>query len=247
MKCHTVLLSLIASLVSTAAMAEGISCSERGMLSNFETGKAAAGFAAEQMQGGVSERVSDPAASNNSAVRLTAGGKGRRVGKAALIHRFPPVGKGAVVEMGARMFFPAGAALDSVILMDLECASCGLDTNPGIRLYLRDARLRVDRSKIGLSDPFYPEVDVQLEHGRWHALRWQVTIGEDEAGYSEVYLDGRRISAARGTTVLTQTIVSSLADIKVREQVDRFQVGLTANSNRRQTEMLLDDVWFCQR
>lgn len=247
MKGYTLVLSLIAALVSTAAVAENVPCGSRGVLSDFEKGNADAGFAAAQMQGGASERVSDPAARNNSVVRLSAGGKGRRVGKAALIHRFPPVGKGSEVEMGARIFFPAGAALDSVILMDLECASCGLDTNPGIRLYLRDARLRVDRSKIGLSDPFYPEVDVQLEHGRWYDLRWRVILGEGDAGYSEVHLDGRRVSVASGTTVLTQTIVSSLADIKVREQVDRYQVGLTANSNRRGTELLLDDVWFCQR
>ena len=155
--------------------------------------------------------------------------------------------KGAEIEMSARVFFPDGTPLDSLILMDLECASCGLDTNPGIRLYLRKGLLRVDRSKIGIKEPFYPETFNALGTGAWHEIAWHVTLGEGQKGRSIVYLDGAEVSDARGTTVLTQAVVSQLADIRVKEQADRFQVGITANSNPRAAVMLLDDVGFCVR
>ena len=87
---------------------------------------------------------------------MAAGPKGKRVGKAGLIHRFAPIGVGSVIDMSARFYFPKGEKTDSIILMDLECAACGLDTNPGLRLYLRNGHLRVDRSKVGIKEPFYP-------------------------------------------------------------------------------------------
>lgn len=222
-------------------------CGAGGMLSDFQGDDVALGFAATQLQGGEVSVIVDPLDPTNRVATSTAGPKGRKVGKAGFIHRFEWLGKGAELVMGARILIPEGSAADSVILMDLECAECGLDTNPGIRLYLRDGRLRVDRSKIGLRDPFYPTAETRIEPGTWHDLIWRVTIGVDDAGQSQVVLNGQIVGDARGTTVLTQEIVSKLADIKVREGVDRFQVGLTANSNASATSLLLDDVWFCAR
>ena len=147
--------------------------------------------------------------------------------------------------MSGAFYFSKSDQTNSVILMDLECASCGLDTNPGMRLYLRDGRLRVDRSKIGIDVPFYAEQGHQVEPGRWHDVRWRVHLGEGDAGRSDVFLNGQVVASNRGTTLLTQTIVSRIANIKVREAVDRFQIGITANSNKTGTSLLLDDVRFC--
>lgn len=236
-----------AFLAAVGARADQGDCGAAGLLSDFQTGDVAQGFATRQLQQGELSVISDPLDPTNRVAHSTAGAKGRKVGKAGFIHRFAWMGKGARLSMGARILIPEGSALDSVILMDLECAECGLDTNPGIRLYLRDGRLRVDRSKIGIRDPFYPTADTRLEPGTWHNLVWHVTLGAGNDGQSQVILDGQIVGDARGTTVLTQQIVSKLADIAVREGVDRFQVGLTANSNRSATSLLLDDVWFCAR
>lgn len=237
-------IALFSSSIALPLAASEI-CGNRGLISDFSDGHAARGFAAEQKQDGSIKLAADPKQASNQVVRLTAGPKGRRVGKGALIHRFAPIGIGNYVEMSARFFVPEGGKTNSVILMDLECASCGLDTNPGLRLYLRDGRIRIDRSKVGVKEPFYPRVDHKVSPERWYLIRWRVDLGDTALGQSEVYLDGKRVLNDRGVTVLTQRIVSQLADIKVKEQVDRFQVGLTANSNKSSTELLVDDVRFC--
>lgn len=237
-------LSLAIAILASGA--DALECSAGRFDASFDTGPVDSAFAATQKQNGTVETAQDPAIPGNRAALLTAGAKTRgRVGKADLIHRFAPVGAGSIIKMEGRFFFPEGAAIDSVILMDLECASCGVDTNPGIRLYLRDGRLRVDRSKIGIKEPFYPAVATQVKTGQWQTIGWTVDLGIGEAGRSHVTLDGETISDQRGTTLLSQQIVSKLADIRVNEQVDRFQVGLTANSNNRKSQLLMDDIVFC--
>lgn len=236
--------AMILGSSATPLAAAGPSCGPGGYVSQFESADAGRGFQFVQEKRGEVRAFKDPKDGGNGVAYMEASKKRGNVSKSALVLRFPPVPRGTEIEMGAEFYFPNGAALDSVILMDLECASCGPDTNPGVRLYLRDGRLRVDRSKIGVKEPFYPKKATQLTHDAWHEIVWRVRVGDQE-GTSEVYLDGELVGQDSGTTVLTQRIVDTLADLKVREQVDRFQVGLTANSNNRATVMLVDDVWFC--
>ncbi|MFY0311272.1 hypothetical protein ACFMBG_15380 [Leisingera sp. D0M16] len=214
---------------------------------SFDQAGGHGGFSHVQLQRGTAVLAEDPLQPGNRVARLTAGPKkSGKVGKADYVHRFQPLPAGTVILMQARIYFPPGTPLNSVILMDLECASCGLDTNPGVRLYLRRGLLRVDRSKIGIKEPFLPSAPQRVTAGVWHQLSWQVTLGSGENGRSVITLDGEVVSDARGTTLLTQEIVSRHMDVAVREQADRFQVGLTANSNPQAAEMLLDDVRFCQ-
>jgi hypothetical protein len=193
------------------------------------------------LHGGEIEVVEDPTEPGNRIAAMRTGGKRGEVAKAALVHRFDPVTAGTL-HMSARVRFPAGAPMDSVILMDLECASCGLDTNPGLRLYLRDRRLRVDRSKIGLEHALVPSVDLRLEPETWHRIDWFVRLGRAESGETWVLLDGTEVLRGSGPTMLTQAVMDQIADIEVREQIDRFQIGITANSNRGPAELMIDDV-----
>lgn len=231
---------------SPAAAAGDDPCSPGSRHWPFEEAAKDGGFAFVQLQRGEAAQTADPQQPGNRVAHLVAGPKkGRKVGKADYVHRFEPLAAGTVISMQARMYFPPETPLNSVILMDLECASCGMETNPGIRLYLRKGLLRVDRSKIGIKQPFLSTVPKLLQPGTWHQITWQVTLGKGEEGRSLVMLDGEVVSDARGTTILSQEIVSQHADITVREQVDRFQVGLTANSNKRPAGLFLDDVRFC--
>ena len=148
--------------------------------------------------------------------------------------------------MEGRFLFPQGSLIDSVILMDLECASCGLDTNPGVRLYVREGRLRVDRSKIGIKQSFLPIAPTALTFDAWHRIVWVVVLGDETTGSSQVYLDEALVIDAKGTTVLLQQVVDKIASgLNVLSQMDRFQIGLTANSNRKGASLMLDDVAFC--
>ncbi len=237
------------SLATNGVAAAALPACATPQLSGFETGSdPAEGFSRTQLQRGEITLTADPVDGGNRAAFMSAERKrGGEVGKSDLILAFSPVGAGRTIEMGGRFLFPAESRLDSLILMDLECASCGLDTNPGIRLYLRDGLLRVDRSKIGIEEPFLPGVPLALKTGGWHEIRWEVTLGIGAAGRSRVFVDGRQVLDAQGTTLLSQAVVKQFAPIKVREQADRFQIGLTANSNTTRQSLYLDDVSICAR
>lgn len=214
---------------------------------DFEVGTIPGAFAAKQLQRGRLEVVADPVDVRNIVASANAGRKTDRVGKAALIHRFDRLVTETVVEMSARFRIDPYSPVDSIILMDLECASCGVDTNPGVRLYLRDGRLRIDRSKIGEETPFYSDVDHQVRPGIWAAITWAVAIGPDGIGWSTVDLDGQRVLDAEGATILGQGTAARNWGLDVVEGVDRFQIGITANSNRRDVSLMFDDVRFCAR
>ena len=222
-------------------------CPTDQILSDFSAGDAEQGFAGAVKQRGTVSKSQDPHDAANSVAEFSASGKsGGRVGKAHLIYRFEPASLGSRIVMQGRFLFPKDSFIDSVILMDLECASCGLDTNPGVRLYLREGRLRVDRSKIGIKQSFLPVTPTAVTFEEWHRILWVVVLGDDTAGSSQVYLDDALVINAKGTTVLLQQVVDTIAPgLRVLSQVDRFQIGLTANSNLRGSSLMLDDVAFC--
>ncbi len=248
---HVIRAALAAILAFAAAapsMAQAPACDNGGLLTSFDGPSVRNGFAAVQNQGGDLGIAPDPLDPSNRVGRFTAGPKrAGRVGKADLIHRFAPIDRGARLRMSARFLIPDGAPRNSVILMDLECAGCGLKGNPGIRLYLRDGRLRVDRSKIGIRGaPFLPVIGTRVTPGQWHDLTWEVGLGDQASGWSRVTLDGEPVIDARGATVILQDIVSLYENTPVREAVDRFQVGVTANSNPVPATVFMDDIAFCR-
>lgn len=236
-----------------AVQADAPRCPPAQRLSDFDAGGGPAkGFSGDIKQRGSIDMTVDPEKAANGVVTFRASKKsGKQVGKAHLVYRFDPVGIGSTVTMAARVYFPSASAVNSVTLMDLECANCGLDTNPGVRLYLRDGLLRVDRSKIGIQPAFLPIANVQVTKSVWHQITWVVRLGDSDtgsaAGLAQVYLDDVLVLDATGITVLTQAAVDRVGGggFQVRSLVDRFQIGLTANSNKSETTMLVDDVSFC--
>lgn len=218
---------------------------QRNLSDDFESGlEKGAPWAAQQLQRGKARLMKDPTGdSDNMVLALEAGRKkGGKVGKADLIHRFEPLKMGKTINMKARFYIPKGTPLNSLILMDVECASCGLPKNPGVRLYLRDGRIRVDRSKIGIKEPFLPLKEKKVMQNKWFTVHWLLKLGDETGGISKVHLDDELVLDNQGTNLITQKIVDTLADIKIKEQVDRFQIGITANSNKSKAKMLVDDV-----
>ena len=119
---------------------------------------------------------------------------------------------------------PAGTPLNSLHLVDFECAKCGEAGNPGIRLYLRHGRLRIDRSKIGHREAWTNERAPQLHHGRWHRVDLEVKAGFGDGGAVQARLDGVRVLEARGDTIFRSRGGHAAG-------ADRIQIGLTASSN----------------
>lgn len=168
----------------------------------------------------------------DAALRARVGPRAGRVPKAGLVARPVKARSGDRVRVAFDLMVPEGAPLNSVHLVDVECASCGVGGNPGIRLYLRNARLRIDRSKIGVRHAWTADDAPQLRHGAWHRIELDVLLGEE--GSAAVRLDGRGVLEGKGATILSGGSGDSGAD--------RIQIGITASSNPVAAVAYLDNI-----
>ena len=160
--------------------------------------------------------------------------RGGRVGKAALILPFGArVTPGETLVVSAEILVPEGAPRDSVHLMDLECKHCGLPGNPGLRLYLRDGRLRIDRAKIGLRHAWVDAAAPRLAAGAWVRVEWELGVSDGADGHARVRLDGVEVLSKRGRTVPVGPDAAG---------IDRLQIGVTANSNDGPATVRLRDI-----
>jgi len=196
----------------------------------------------KQLQRWSIKEFEDPLDEMNSVLIMKAGEKqGSQVGKAWLIKAISHVWVWSWVVVEADFYFPEERSRNSLILLDLECKNCWIDTNPGIRLYLRDEYLRIDRSKIGINESFNQELDYRVLSGTWHNLRMEVIFWE-ETGSQKIFLDNNLVIDRRGTNVLTQSIVDEYNIILDNVWIDRVQIWMTANSNSSSQTLLLDNV-----
>ncbi len=224
---------LAAGAVAAAAYAAGPAPLD-GLVEDFDRGLClgrcpGARFAiAQQVRGRV--RVAAAPARRGQALLAEAGPKTDGVAKADVVARFARLAPGTRIAVAFDLRVPGDTPRDSLQLVDLECATCGEGGNPGIRLYLRRGRLRIDRSKIGERHAWTRDDAPQLAADTWHRIGWEVLIGR--AGATRVWLDGREVLAARGATVARLPL----------EGVDRLQIGITANSNPVPARLWIDDV-----
>jgi hypothetical protein len=171
----------------------------------------------------------------NGRLRAQTQPRSKRVPKAALIARPVKLAPGASARIAFSVMVPESAPLNSVHLVDVECATCGEEGNPGIRLYLRHGRLRIDRSKIGVRDAWTNDAAPQLRHGRWHRVEFDVTTGFGAAGMVRVRLDRRTVLEAKGDTIIRPWARAAAG-------ADRIQIGITASSNPVPAVAWFDDV-----
>ena len=177
----------------------------------------------------------DVVGTSDPVLRARTAARAGRVPKAALIARPRKLAPGASTRVAFDVMVPEGAPLNSVHLVDIECATCGEAGNPGIRLYLRHGRLRIDRAKIGAQSAWTNDSAPQLRHGRWHRVELDVAIGFAGAGRVRVRLDGATVIDARGDTVVRPGPGHGAG-------ADRIQIGLTASSNPGPATAFFDDV-----
>ncbi|WP_156841932.1 hypothetical protein [Novosphingobium aquimarinum] len=167
----------------------------------------------------------------NGVLMAKAGARRTVVPKAGLIARFARMPSGSRLTASFDLFVPRGYPVNSIHLMDLECASCGVSGNPGVRLYLRHGRLRVDRSKIGIEHAWANDDAPALQQGRWHHINVNAVMSADDAaGSVDVRLDGARVLSGTGRTLLPGRMAG----------FDRLQFGITATSNDTEVRALFD-------
>ena len=168
------------------------------------------------------------------ALRAIAAAKADRVTKADLVARTAPMGAGTILSVAFDLYAPAGTPLNSIQLLDVECATCGEGGNPGIRLYLRRGRLRIDRSKIGIAQAWTRDDAPGLVNDRWHHIALTVRLAADDSGGARVLLDGRDVLSGQGATL-------------AYGYADRIQIGATANSNAVPVTLYIDNVRVAAR
>jgi hypothetical protein len=161
--------------------------------------------------------------------------RGKRVPKAALIARPAKLAPGSTARIAFSVTVPQGGALNSIHLLDIECASCGEEGNPGIRLYVRHGRLRIDRSKIGVRDALTNDAAPQRRHGRGHRVELDFTAGFGAAGRVRARLDGATVLEAQGDTIVRPSGGAAPG-------ADRIQIGITASSNAVPAVAWFDDI-----
>jgi hypothetical protein len=229
------LLSLLLTLLGGASLVAAPAPDAFG--DNLERGLCVGGcrgwnWAASQQING---SLSVVAGRGGKVLRARTDARGSRVPKAALIARPIKLRPGTTVRISFLVMVPQGAPLDSIHLVDLECASCGEAGNPGIRLYLRHGRLRVDRAKIGERSAWTNDTASQLRHKHWHRIALEVAVGFGNAGGVRAYLDGKTVLEPRGDTIIRPQAGAAAG-------ADRIQIGLTASSNTVPAVAYFDDV-----
>lgn len=157
---------------------------------------------------------------------------GKAVGKAALVARPAPMRAGTQLRIGFDLLVPRGRPINSLQLVDIECATCGIDGNPGVRLYLRHGRLRIDRSKIGVRHAWSDDTAPAIVAGRWHRVELDLLLHADARGSATVRLDNAIVLVGSGLTLHPGG----------RAQADRIQIGITANSNPIAAHARFDNI-----
>lgn len=221
-------------LLATAILAIAAGPSSGSFTEDFERGlRIGAGpWALAQQIDGHIRLAAAPARRGRALLATTGPKRGDTVAKADLVARVARMSAGTQLWIAFDLRIPAGSPRNSLQLVDVECATCGEAGNPGIRLYLRNGRLRVDRAKIGIRHAWTNDDAPALVADRWHRIAWQLRLDSGAAGSTRVLLDGREVLTARGAT---------LADLP-RIGADRIQIGITANSNAVPARAYFDKV-----
>lgn len=224
---------MMRALPALLALAAGPSSGS--FVENFERGvrigRGSPWALAQQIDGHVST-VSAPARSGRAMLATAGPKRGGTVAKADLVARVATMPAGTRLSIAFDLRIPDASPRDSLQLVDVECAACGEGGNPGIRLYLRRGRLRIDRAKIGIRHAWMRDDAPVLAPDRWHRITWQLRLDPGEAGVARVLLDGRDVLAARGATLANTPCIGA----------DRIQIGITANSNAVPARAWFDNI-----
>ena len=192
-----------------------------------------------QMQNGSLSLSSD----GNAAI-FSADAANRIVGKSALSTQIAPISasdqKTVVVEFG--FLIPDGGQLSSIMIADLESSSANVGTNPGVRINMQDGFLRVDRSKLGVEEPWYTQQTEPIQTGQWNDIEIRMVPGLGQDGVLEIYLNSELILRESGDNILSSEVMAQFGITEPDTQLDRVQVGLTANSNEVATSIAIRDL-----
>ena len=163
------------------------------------------------------------------------------ISKSTLNVGFEPVDAAGIIAVEMDFMIPDGYPTDQIFLADFESGNANIGTNPGVRIYLRDGMIRVDRAKIGLDETWVAD-HAPITTGEWFSLRAIVTAGDDDVGKMQIYLNGQLVLEENGSTVLTQSVMDQFNLTLEGGELDRVQLGLTANNGPNEASVATRDM-----
>ncbi|MEO1140178.1 MAG: hypothetical protein AAFW87_12050 [Pseudomonadota bacterium] len=163
------------------------------------------------------------------------------VTKSTLNVGLQPVADSGLIAIEMDFFIPAGSPTDQVFLVDVESSSANTGTNPGVRVYLRDGLFRVDRAKIGEDQSWYAQHE-PVTTDQWYTLRVVVVSGGEDTGEMRIYLNDDLVMQENGATRLTQEMLDPYNFNLVGGELDRVQLGLTANNGNTEAAVSTRDI-----
>ncbi len=167
-------------------------------------------------------------------------GAGASITKSTLNASFTPINDGGTIVLEMDFMIPDGSPVHEIYLADFESANANTGTHPGVRVYLHEGMLRVDRGKIG-EDMWYGQNE-PIQTGQWYTQRIELVAGDDGAGSVRIFLDGELVLDAAGSTVLTQEVAQQYGWSLEGGELDRVQVGLTANNGSSEASLATRDI-----
>jgi hypothetical protein len=163
------------------------------------------------------------------------------VSKASIIRKGFQFTTGDTVSVSGWYYIEPATDLDNVFLMDIECELC-YKTSPGVRVVLKDGYLALERGKIGFRDETFTQNKERVPLGEWFKLSVTLTLGEGNAGHTQVTMDDVLIVDRRGTNMPETEIFKRLGVNLTREQIDNVEFGVTANASQVVQTVFIDDV-----
>lgn len=189
--------------------------------------------------------------SGTRALRLTAERGSGPVSKASIEHEGMRLRAGQTVAVKMALYIENARTLHNLFIMDLECTICWDKGNriqnqhPGVRVVLKGEHgvPVVERGKIGIKRDLIPaNTKIRFPLRRWVEVTWKLRLANDESGISELYLDSKRVLAARGPNFPDQAIFAKYGVKLTQLLYDKIEVGITANSTAGPVAMIIDDV-----
>lgn len=154
---------------------------------------------------------------------------------------FDPVENGDIITISMDFFIPDGSPTDQIFIADFESSTANTGTHPGVRIFLRDGYLRVDRAKIGEEDGWFADHD-PIQSGEWNSIEVVLVPGDDDTGQMMIFLNGQLVLQEAGATILTQEALGDTSFTLTGGEIDRVQVGLTANNGPSEAAIVTSNI-----
>lgn len=167
---------------------------------------------------------------DSSSFLFETSGAASGVSKSTLNIGFDAVSETGTITAEMEFYIPAGTTTERIYIADFESINANTGKAPGTRVFIENGRIGIDRGKVGYEDIWYA-THAPIDQEQWYSLRVELVPAAGSDGHIRVILDGQTVFEGSGSMILTQSIVDQYGFTLVGGEIDRVQLGLTANDS----------------